>query len=226
VKYENAGYISMTQVFGAGALLSTVEDLYKWHLALYANKVVKKETLEKAFTPFKLAGGELSGYGYGWLIKNRNGSVSIEHSGGIDGFQSDEIYFPQQDVFIATLYNSLNEDGSDMSFMALDNDIATLSVGKKLEREVSMDTASLKQLVGVYESDPKHAAIITLENGQLQMEAPAGGLPKSPLFAKSENIYFLKIIGAEIEFIKDKNNRVIQLVVHINGQKQVAKKVR
>jgi CubicO group peptidase (beta-lactamase class C family) len=222
--YFNADYISMTQVFGAGALLSTVEDLYKWHQGLYSYKLVKKETLEQAFTPFKLADGKLSEYGYGWFIKNRNGSKSIEHSGGIDGFQSDEIYFPGQDVFIATLYNSLNEGGGDVGFMALDNDIATLSVGAPLDREVSMDTALLKQFVGVYETDPKHAAIITLENGQLQMEAKAGGLPKSPLVAKSERIFLLKAIGAEIEFVRDKN-KVIQLIVHFNGQEQVAKKV-
>jgi CubicO group peptidase (beta-lactamase class C family) len=224
-KYANAGYISMTQVFGAGALLSNVEDMYRWHQALYAYTLIKKETLEKAFTPFKLAGGESSEYGYGWIIKKRNGSVSIEHSGGIDGFQSDEIYFPEQDIFIATLYNSLNEGGSEVPFMALDNDIATLAVGKKLERETSVDTSLLRQYVGVYESDPEHPVNITLENGQLQMEAAAGGLPKSPLFAKSNNVFFLKVIAAEIEFAKD-NKSVIQLVVHINGQDQVAKKVK
>jgi hypothetical protein len=199
--------------------------MFTWHQALYKYSLVKKETLEKAFTPYKLAGGELSEYGYGWIIKKRNGSTSIEHSGGIDGFQSDEIYFPEQDIFIATLYNSLNEGGTDVSFMALDNDIATLAVGETLEREISVDTSLLRQYVGVYESDPEHPAIITLENGRLQMEAPAGGLPKSPLVARSKNVFYLKAIGAEIEFIKA-NNSVIQLVVHFNGQNQVAKKVK
>jgi hypothetical protein len=45
-------------------------------------------------------------------------------------FKGNEIYFPEQDIFIATLYNSLNEGGSDAGFMALDNDIATLSLDK------------------------------------------------------------------------------------------------
>ena len=225
-KYSNAGYISMTQVFGAGALLSNVEDMFTWHQALYKYKLIKKETLEKAFTPYKLPNGNLTEYGYGWIIKNRNGFTSIEHSGGIDGFQSDEIYFPQQDIFIAALYNSLNKGGSDMSFMTLDNDIATLSLGKKLQQSMNLDTADLKQYIGVYESDPGHPAIITLEDGQLQIEAKAGGLPKSPLFAKSGNLFFLKVIDAEIEFVKDNNKNVIQLVVHFKGKNQVAKKVK
>lgn len=224
-QYYNAGYISMSQVFGAGALVSNVDDMYKWHQALYNHKLIKQEILEKAFTPYKLADGSVSEYGYGWFIKQRNEEKSIEHSGGIDGFQSDEIYFPQQGIFIATLYNSLNEGGSDMGFMALDNDIATVSLGRELNREISVDTSLLKQYVGIYESDPQHPAEITLENGQLQMEAKEGGLPKSPLFAKSANIFFLKAIDAEIEFVKNRN-KVTELIVHFNGQNQVAKKVK
>jgi hypothetical protein len=49
-----------------------------------------------------------------------------------------------------------------------------------------------------------------LEKGQLYIESKDGGLPKSPLFAKSENVFFLKIIPAEIEFAKDKNGVVKQ----------------
>jgi hypothetical protein len=214
----------MSQVFSAGALLSNVDDMYKWDEVLYHGKLIKLETLQKAFTPFKLSNGTSSEYGYGWFIKNRNGSKSIEHSGGIDGFQSEEIYFPEQDIFIASLYNSVNEGGSDMSFMALDNDIATLCLGKQLEKSISVDTEELKKYVGVYESDPQHPAIITLENGQLQMEGRAGGLPKSPLFAKSKNVFFLKVIDAEIEFAKE-NNKVTELIVHFNGLSQVAKKI-
>jgi len=224
-KYHNADYISMSQVFGAGALLSNVDDMYKWHQALYHYILIKKGTLEKAFTPFRLSDGTVSEYGYGWFMKKRNETQSIEHSGGIDGFQSDEIYFPQEDIFIAALYNSLNEGGTDVSFMALDNDIATLCMGQSLDKELHIDTSLLKQYAGVYESDPQHPAEITLENGQLQMEAKGGGLPKSPLFAKTDKLFYLKVIKAEIEFVKE-GNKVIELIVHFNGQNQIAKKVK
>ncbi|HVX27865.1 MAG TPA: serine hydrolase [Parafilimonas sp.] len=225
-KYFNAGYISMSQVYGAGALVSNVDDMFKWHEALYNYKLIKKETLEKACTPFMLSDGTKSTYGYGWFIKNRNDYTSIEHAGGIDGFQSDEIYLPDQNIFIATLYNSLNEGGDDPAFMALDNDIATLSVGKKLEHEIEVDSNILKQYVGQYDFDKKHHAYITLENGQLQIEAPQGGLPKVPLFAKSENVFFLKIIAAEVEFAKDENGKISQMIIHVNGENQICKKVK
>jgi CubicO group peptidase (beta-lactamase class C family) len=225
-KYLNAGYISMSQVFGAGALVSDVGDMFKWHQALYNYKLIKKETLEKACMPYTFSDGTQSSYGYGWFVKKRNDYTSIEHSGGIDGFQSDEIYFPEQNIFIATLYNSLNEGGSDAGFMALDNDIATLSVGKKIEREIYVDSNVLKKYVGQYDLDKKHHAYITLENNQLQIEAPQGGLPKSPLFAKSASLFFLKIIPAEIEFVKDKDDKVTEMIVHFNGANQISKKIK
>jgi len=225
-KYQNADYIGLSQVYAAGALLSNVEDMFKWHQALYSYKLVRKETLEKAFTSYKLSDGTFSGYGYGWFIKDQNGEKSIEHAGGIDGFQSDEVYLSGQDTFIATLYNSLNNGGDDMSFMGLSNDIVTLAMGKTLAKEVKVPDSILKQYAGLYERDPEHPVTITVENGQLQITSPGGGLPKSPLYAESENMFLLKVVKAEIEFTRDATGKVSQLIVHINGQEQVCPKVK
>ena len=41
----------MTQPYSAGALVSTVDDLAAWDAALYTEKLVKKASLEKAWTP-------------------------------------------------------------------------------------------------------------------------------------------------------------------------------
>ncbi len=216
----------MSIPYAAGALMSNVEDLFKWHEALYTGKLVKMETLQQAFKPYKLTDGSLSNYGYGWFIKDLGGSKTIEHSGGIDGFQSDEIYFPEKDIFVATLYNSLKEGGDSMSFMDLSNDIATLAIGKELTREARVEESILKQYVGVYELDPGHTAIITLADGQLQVEAPGGGLPKTPLFAESESKFLLKLFKTEFEFVRDKNGSVTQVIVHSNGKDEVCKKVK
>jgi CubicO group peptidase (beta-lactamase class C family) len=224
--YENADYLSMSIPYAAGALMSNAEDMFKWHLALHDYKLVKKESLDKACTPFTFTDGTVSEYGYGWFIKNRNGSKSIEHSGGIDGFQADEIYIPSKDLYIATLYNSLNEGGSDPAFLGLDNEIETLAVGKQLNQEIVVADSILRQYTGIYETDPKHQAVITLENSQLQIEADAGGLPKSPLFAKSDHLFFLKVIDAEIEFVRGSNQQVTQAIIRFKGASEVCKKVK
>jgi CubicO group peptidase (beta-lactamase class C family) len=49
------GYINFRpgrNPYAAGTILSTAEDLLKWNQALKAGKLVKKETLEKAFTSY------------------------------------------------------------------------------------------------------------------------------------------------------------------------------
>lgn len=55
-------YIHPSIVYAAGGHYSTVKDLYKWDQALYTEKLVSAETLDRIFTP------GLGGYGYGWYI--------------------------------------------------------------------------------------------------------------------------------------------------------------
>ena len=40
--FENAAPINMKQPYAAGAIMSTVEDLYKWHQAVHSYKFIKK----------------------------------------------------------------------------------------------------------------------------------------------------------------------------------------
>jgi tetratricopeptide (TPR) repeat protein len=78
----------MSLPYAAGSLYSTVEDLYKWDQALYENKILSAESKTKMFTP------GLSNYGYGFGISDRpigktdQKTKVIQHSGGINGFNS------------------------------------------------------------------------------------------------------------------------------------------
>ena len=122
---ENADMLSMTLPFAAGSLQSTVEDLYKWNRAVHAYKFLKKETLDQAFTPYKLADGTATNYGYGWFLGKVQGSTSIEHGGGINGFLTMEKYLPEEDVFVAVFSNCTCNPPSDVA-----TKIAALAIGK------------------------------------------------------------------------------------------------
>ena len=104
-KLERADLQNITTIYAAGGIMSSAEDLFKWHQALQNNSLVGHELLSKAFTPYEFADNTYSEYGYGWFIKDIDDSRTIEHTGSTDGFQSDEIYFPKEDVFIVTLFN-------------------------------------------------------------------------------------------------------------------------
>ena len=46
-----ANILDSSVSFAAGAMYSTVDDLYKWNRALLTNQVVSQASLEQAFTP-------------------------------------------------------------------------------------------------------------------------------------------------------------------------------
>jgi CubicO group peptidase (beta-lactamase class C family) len=80
--FRNTSYIDMTLPYSAGSLYSTVEDLYLWDQALYGDKLLKPASKEKMFSP------GLSDYGYGVYIRKSSGVTTIEHGGGINGFNT------------------------------------------------------------------------------------------------------------------------------------------
>ncbi|MEL6251066.1 MAG: serine hydrolase [Bacteroidota bacterium] len=87
LRYNDSHYLN--PVKGDGGVFSTVEDLFKWDRALYTEKLVKKESLEEAFTPGKLANGEAHDYGFGWSIgESLSGKKTVSHGGGWVGFRT------------------------------------------------------------------------------------------------------------------------------------------
>ncbi|HSK73496.1 MAG TPA: serine hydrolase domain-containing protein [Pyrinomonadaceae bacterium] len=91
-----------------GGILSTAQDLYKWHLALEGEKILSKAAKEKYYTPHiaEEPGGN-SFYGYGWVIqKTSRGTKIIWHNGGNPYFFADFRRYVDDDVVIIVATNS------------------------------------------------------------------------------------------------------------------------
>ncbi len=150
--YQNSPYQSISMGYACGDLMSTVEDLYRWNTALLANKVVRKETLQQAFTPFPTKNG-VSNYGYGWFIDSFQGSKCIHHEGQVSGFIAEEKYFPEEDLYVVILTNlKSGEDVTDFSEkrFRLFDDIFTLALGKTLQSQMALSPATMDKYVGTY----------------------------------------------------------------------------
>jgi hypothetical protein len=59
-----------------------------------------------------------------------------------------------------------------------------------------------------------------------QLKAQATNQPSFELFAEKENLFFLKVVEAKVEFIKDSNGVVTELVLYQNGQQPRGKKIK
>jgi CubicO group peptidase (beta-lactamase class C family) len=91
-KMENIASMDLSVIHAAGALYSTVEDLYLWDQALYSTQLLSQKFKEMMFRPY------LNNYGYGWrirkkyfgspLLDNEFFAQVIEHSGRINSFNA------------------------------------------------------------------------------------------------------------------------------------------
>lgn len=206
--FINAPYLSMTQPYAAGSLLSNVDDLAVWSEAVFSGRLVKKEWLDKAFTPYKLEDGASTGYGYGWFISNYQGHRIIEHGGGINGFTSYEMTLPEDRIFLAILTNSAiaGRDPEPRAFK-----IATLALGQPQPepKAVPVEANDLAPLLGVYENEDKEAWYITREESKTYSQR-AGGT-KREILAASPLEFFFKDRPTRVFFVKDAQGRITGL---------------
>ena len=206
----NAGFVHMSIPFSAGALYSTTEDLLRWEQALFGGKVLKPESLAKMTTPFK------QGYAFGLGVSNNNGHKMIAHDGGIEGFNTSLAYYPDDKLVVAVLANLNGPFAGQIAA-----NLGKVAHGEKVvlpteRKEITVSPEILKQYVGTYRLAPNFRLAITLEDGQLVSQGTNQG--KVPMFAESETMSFLKLVDAQIEFVKNEKGEVTNLVLHQNGR--------
>lgn len=211
--FENSRHLNATIIYSAGAIQTTVEDFYKWHQAVHSYKFVKKETLDKAFSRYKLTDGKETDYGYGWKLGYVYESPSIWHGGGIEGFGAMEIYLPKEDVFVAVFSNCDCIYPKDIA-----SRLAALATGRPYEyKEISKENTNLNEYTGVYENQKGQQRIITVLGNKLFSQLGRG--PKSNLKAYQENMFFFEDDAMQtIEFYRNKKGTIQKLLTKkLNG---------
>jgi CubicO group peptidase (beta-lactamase class C family) len=96
----------LTDVFSAGAMVSTVGDVVKWNAALETDKLLGTSSRRQRWTPATLNDGSPSPYGLGWRIGEFNGRTNIGHSGSTSGFSASLQRFPAESLTVIVLCNS------------------------------------------------------------------------------------------------------------------------
>ena len=96
------------RLIGAGAgLLSTVLDMAKYDAALDRHVFLKKETQEKAWTPFVSNSGKRLPYGLGWFAMDYQAIKLIWHYGHWGtGFSAIFLKVPEKNLSVVILANS------------------------------------------------------------------------------------------------------------------------
>jgi len=92
-------------MFAAGELAMTPHDLALWDESLLAQSILKPESYKTMFTEVKLKNGDGTHYGLGVEVRQRNGHRSIEHSGEVSGFVSDNEVLIDDGAAVVVLTN-------------------------------------------------------------------------------------------------------------------------
>jgi CubicO group peptidase (beta-lactamase class C family) len=212
--FENAQHLSMTQPYSAGSIMSTVEDLYKWHQALHSYKIIKKENLDKAFARYKLIDGKETDYGYGWGFNNVQESPTIEHSGGINGFLTIGIYVPNEDVFVAVFSNCECNPPMDVAVK-----LAALAIGKPYKyKGIIIDSTKLQNYTGLYENEKGERRIITSVDNKLYSQR--GENKKYIVTPFQEDKFFFENFMTIIEFSKNSKGEIESLTTKGRGKNE------
>jgi CubicO group peptidase (beta-lactamase class C family) len=211
---------------GAGALRSSANDMLKYLAAnLDSSSVPLGKALAFARKPVRDSDRPGNSIGLTWNTVTVFGTPLIWHNGGTGSFRTFIGMDENKHRGVIVLSNS-TQAPDDIGFNLLEPKVSLLmqQPPPRDRKAIAVDPAKLDAYVGVYELAPKFEVAITKENDALFLQAT--GQPKFPLFAESENEFFLKAVDAQITFVRDVAGKVNGLVLHQGGANVPGRRLR
>jgi CubicO group peptidase (beta-lactamase class C family) len=233
--YANAPYLDMTLPYAAGAMYSTVEDLFLWDQALYKDQLLSAAGKAIYFTPYR------DGYACGWTRKpftlgNTKDTVSaIWHNGSINGFSTIIVRVPENKDLVVLLNNTGNVDVE-----AISRNILGILYNKTYDQPVKRraplladapsaktaarpDTQAYRSYTGKYQLTPAVFITITVEDGRIYEQVT--GQERFEIFPEAPGKFFLKVVDAQMSFVKNEQGNIDQLILHQYGREIAAKRI-
>lgn len=169
-----AGLLSMTQPHAAGALVSTVDDLWRWNRALHGGKLLSPTSYARMITPEGQAAEAGRDYGFGIFRGTVRNRTAYSHGGGIFGFISHLIYLPDSGISVAVLANT--DDGRAVPVDQAARRLAAIALGDPFPAATPVDVpvAQLKLLEGVYRKDAQTTRVLRVKDGVLTSQRSGG----------------------------------------------------
>lgn len=189
-------------VLGAGALISTPTDLNTFYNKLFEGKIVDQKSLELMKTI-------KDGFGIGLFQVPFYDLKGFGHTGGIDGFQANVFYFPEQKVSIALTSNAVDFPLNDILLGALSiywNKEYKLPVFKKA---VALKSEDLDKYLGVY-SAPNFPIKLTISKEGNILKGQGTGQPAFALECFDVNKFKFDQAKLKIEFYPDENKMILK----------------
>lgn len=202
---------NMSWAGGAGALYSTVGDLFRWDEALFGGRVVNEASFQAATTPVVLP-PNVDGmkYGYGLVMSEFKRLPTIGHSGGLNGWSSDLLRLPEQHCTVVALANA-SPPPPELAPAKISHALAEKLLADEIKKlpqlteDKTVDPKSFAAFVGRYDY---MGAILTVSVEADHLFAQLTDQPKYEIFPKSADEFFWKITDAQVVFLRDEKGKV------------------
>lgn len=179
----HAAYLDQTWPYAAGSLCATAEDLIKWNQALHHGKILSDKMYREFLTPVALNDGTMSHYAKGVTVTNWNGRKMIEHGGGINGFLSQNSYYPQEDLSVVVLTNTYGP----VSPTDIATKIADFVMGKTDKQSAEFD-GDLSQYTGSFKSGLFNIEVVK-NDSTISVQYSYSQSPPYPLYYLEDNTW-------------------------------------
>ena len=164
------GYLDHTWPYAAGSLCSSAVDLVAWNQAIHGGKILGAEAYQEYIKPGQLKDGTPLRYAKGLATSSILGHRALHHGGGINGFLSENLYFPDDSLSVVVLFNTAGPASPDEAARAIAEAVLGKAPddGKTYEGDLAAYTGTY---AGTGRGRPTDLTI-SLDGGKLMAKMP------------------------------------------------------
>lgn len=195
---------------GVGALRSSAADMAKFAEAVAGRRETPlKAAIDLALEPERPAAEGM--IGLAWHLRRASNARTLAwHNGGTAGFRS--MLAVDRDARKAALVLVNASSGfDDLPLHILDSDIPM----RRKRVAIELEPATLQEYVGRYERGTAISVAFFVKDGKLMTQRTGQGAFE--VFPEARDRFFLRVVDAQVEFVRDKDGRVTAMNLRQGG---------
>lgn len=200
--WQPASETDMSIPGGAGAVVSTPNDMTRFIEALFMGKLVSKQSLNQ-MTPIT------HGYGMGMIQFPLGTNRAYGHNGGIDGFASTLAYFPTERLALAYCTNGQAYPVNDIMIGVLSIYFQAPYRIPRFKEAAIPSPAEIAQYTGTYASTQMPLKIEVTAKGSA-LQAQATGQSAFPLTLVDKDTFTFDPAGIRMEFVPGRREMLLK----------------
>jgi CubicO group peptidase (beta-lactamase class C family) len=155
-----------------GGIHASLDDLYRWHVALATDKVLSTDAVRKYQTGYIPTRGGGERYAYGWGVdQTRRGTTVISHNGGNGYFFTDFRRYSDENVVIIAMTNQPVIRGTELAVRQLESLVFNDRPVVIPPAGTTVSTAAREAVAGRYTLEDGSTLVVRVNDSGLVAEA-------------------------------------------------------